>query len=276
VEINPEAAVKDLLPLAQNYLDSNVFQRVEAARSAATATMLSKPIDGVGLWSELSFRLRRPAGVLTGAIDKLLITRSDDGTWEVEIIDFKTNRIAMGERSVLRSVETVASPQLSQDESSNRVSRTSIDGSTSVAAQFAFDFESTVATQAVVAAAEDTTLTALVKAARDYQLQMQSYALAVRELLPSFEDARVRVTLHFLEPNVEFQLGEELLEPGACERVIDEAMLQIISSSQPTQFPVITAPHCRMCNFLRVCTAGREWLRAKADPQIPQIPQIRT
>src|SRR4030095_12416556 len=95
VEIDPEAAVKDLLPLAQNYLDSDVFQRVEAARSEATDHVLPKPIDGTGLWSELSFRLRRPTGVLSGAIDKLLITHSDDGAWEVEIIDFKTNRISI-------------------------------------------------------------------------------------------------------------------------------------------------------------------------------------
>ena len=262
VEINPEAAVKDLLPLAQNYLDSDVFRRVEVARAASTDAVISKPIDGAGLWSELSFRLRRPAGVLSGAIDKLLITHGDDGVWEVEIVDFKTNRIAMGERSVLRSTETFAPQQVIQNSSFGDRGRPS-SGSTPAAAQFAFDFESAPVNEAVVAAAEDATLTALVKAARDYQLQMQSYALAVRELLPSFADARVRVTLHFLEPNVEFQLGEELLDPAACERVIDEAMLQIIRSSAPTEFPVVPAPHCRMCNFLRVCSAGREWLKGK-------------
>ncbi len=31
VEIDPEAAIKELLPLAQNYLASDVFKRVEAA-----------------------------------------------------------------------------------------------------------------------------------------------------------------------------------------------------------------------------------------------------
>ena len=260
VEIDPEAAVRDLLPLAQNYLDSDVFRRVEAARSEATDHVLPKPIDGAGLWSELSFRLRRPAGVLSGAIDKLLITRSDDGTWEVEIIDFKTNRISISERSVLRSVEKTSAAAADSVGPSVAVAAPVAE---SGAAQFAFDFESSVAAQAVVAAAEDATLTALVKAAHDYRLQMQSYALAVRELLPSLANARVRVTLHFLEPNVEFQLGEELLEPAVCERVIDEAMMQILSSSEPAQFPVVPAPHCRMCNFLRVCTAGRDWLKEK-------------
>ena len=262
VEINPEAAVKDLLPLAQNYLASDVFRRVEAARDTTTEVMLSKPIDSTGLWSELSFRLRRPAGVLSGAIDKLLITQGDDGVWDVEIIDFKTNRIAIAKRSVLRPTESLANQQLVENSSLGDRRRTSSDRSTpATAAQFAFDFESAPVDQAVVAAAEDATLTALVKAAHDYQLQMQSYALAVRELLPSLANARVHVTLHFLEPNVEFQLGEELLDPEACERVIDEAMVDIMSSTAPTDFPVIPAPHCRMCNFLRVCTAGRDWLR---------------
>src|SRR6185369_10740674 len=223
---------------------------VETAQAFATEAVSSKPIDHAGLWSELSFRLRRPSGVLSGAIDKLLITQGDDGTWEVEIVDFKTNRISIGERSVLRSGEPVVQ-NLGFD------GRSSKSGSnpTSAAAQFAFDFESTPPPPIVAAAAEDATLTALVRAAHDYQLQMQSYALAVRELLPALDNARVRVTLHFLEPNVEFQLGDELLDPAACERVIDEAMLQIICSSEPAQFPVLPAPHCRMCNFLRVCSA---------------------
>jgi hypothetical protein len=38
--------------------------------------------------------LRRPLGVLNGIIDKLLITHSATGDVEIEIIDFKTNRIA--------------------------------------------------------------------------------------------------------------------------------------------------------------------------------------
>jgi hypothetical protein len=41
---------------------------------------------------------------------------------------------------------------------------------------------------------------------------------------------------------------------------IDEAMLRIISSADPLEFPVKPAPHCRACNFLRLCTAGRHFL----------------
>jgi ATP-dependent helicase/nuclease subunit A len=91
VEIKTDEAITDLLPLAQNYLSSAVFERVERARAELAAT---DPLSGgfSGLWSELSFRLRRPLGILTGAIDKLLITKSASG-FDVEIIDFKTNRI---------------------------------------------------------------------------------------------------------------------------------------------------------------------------------------
>ncbi len=91
---------------------------------------------------------------------------------------------------------------------------------------------------------------------------MQAYALAVRELMPELVKAggELKVTLHFLDPNLEFHLTKDLLEPGACERAIDEAFLQLISSREPDEFPVRPATHCRMCNFLPICTGGREWI----------------
>ena len=101
---------------------------------------------------------------------------------------------------------------------------------------------------------------ALRTTSEDYELQMQSYALAVRELLPSLEDVKIRVTLHFLEPNVEVHLADELLAPSQCEAAIDAAMLRIVSSSDPGDFPVKPAPHCRACNFLRLCAGGRDFL----------------
>ena len=207
VEINFEAAIKDLLPLAKNYLASEVFQRINAAPEG-------------NLSSELSFRLRRPLGILYGVIDKLLISNSS-----VEIIDFKTNRIP--------GAKTTA-PQPK-------------------AAQFAFNFE---------IPSETTFESALQSTTEDYQLQMQAYALAVQSLLPSLAGKNLRVTLHFLEPNVEVHLPDELLEPARCEAAIDEAMLRIISAGTPEHFPVKTAPHCRMCNFLRLCNAGRDFLSA--------------
>ncbi|HEX5884892.1 MAG TPA: PD-(D/E)XK nuclease family protein, partial [Pyrinomonadaceae bacterium] len=222
VEINFEAAIRDLRPLAKNYLASEVFKRVEAAPKVSG----ERPSGEIGLWSEIGFRLRRPLGILFGVIDKLLITRSPDGGLQIEIIDFKTHRIT--------SAKT-PEPQ------THRV--------TSKKGQIAFSFEDPGRTKAVHTAAED------------YERQMQAYALAVRELLPSVGDGKLSATLHFLEPNIEVHLAGELLEPVRCAEAIDEAMQRSIYSSDPADFPVKPAPHCRMCNFLRVCTAGKEWVR---------------
>jgi ATP-dependent exoDNAse (exonuclease V) beta subunit len=227
VEINSDAAIKDLLPLAQNYLVSDVFKRVEAAPKVDGST---RPAGDTGLWSELSFRLRRPLGILYGVIDKLLITRSPEGVLEIEIIDFKTNRITR---------DKTPAPEKAKE------------------AQFSFDFDvSTKQTASMNAALQTTT--------EDYQLQMQAYALAVRELLPALSESKIRVTLHFLDPNVEVHLSDLLLEPARCKAAVDEAMLRIVSSADPVQFPVKPAPHCRTCNFLRLCAAGREFLSASA------------
>jgi CRISPR/Cas system-associated exonuclease Cas4 (RecB family) len=233
IEIDSEAAIRDLLPLTKNYLASDVFHRVESARKVSDI----KPAGEAGLWSELSFRLRRPLGILSGIIDKLLITQTPEGWFEAEIIDFKTNRIR------------VDIPVIVQEPLSKKKRLRS--------PQFAFDFEPEPEPPPIDAATNN-----LIEiTARDYQLQMQAYAHAVRELVPSLANSKIRVTLHFLDPNVESHLSDELLEPARCARAIDEAMMRIVTSADPAHFPVKTAPHCRMCNFLRVCTAGREYLR---------------
>ena len=235
VEINPEAAIKDLLPLANNYLASEVFARVERAREQdkSTSALPGEP----GLWSELSFRLRRPLGILSGIIDKLLITQTPEGWFEAEIIDFKTNRIRVDVPAVVY-----------EPPAKRRRARS---------AQFAFEFEPEPEPPALDVATNNI----IEITARDYELQMQAYAHAVRELIPSLANSKIRVTLHFLDPNVETHLSDALLEPARCARAIDEAMMRIVTSADPSHFPVKTAPHCRMCNFLRVCTAGREYLR---------------
>ena len=225
VEINPEIAIKDLRPLARNYLASDVFKRVEAVPKHSA----EKPTGEAGLWSEIGFRLRRPLGILFGIIDKLLIARSPDGALEIEIVDFKTHRIMAAKSSA------PPEPRPTRVSPKNR--------------QIAFSFEDPARAKAAHTAAED------------YELQMQGYALAVRELLPSLAASKLRVTLHFLEPNVEVHLADELLDPARCAHAIDEAMQRSIYSSDPADFPVKTAPHCRMCNFLRVCAAGKEWVR---------------
>ena len=102
-------------------------------------------------------------------------------------------------------------------------------------------------------------------AASDYQLQMQAYALAVSDLLPALvaKGGLIKVTLHFLDPNVEFHLPSELLSRDACARAIDAIMMDIVASHEPAEFPLRPALHCRMCSFLSICRGGRQWLRAR-------------
>ena len=164
----------------------------------------------------------------------------------IEIIDFKTNRITYDKSVVLR------------DPPAPRI-RTPKGG------QFAFDFEDEPPPKPVNR--HPSLEEALKLAAEDYQLQMQAYALAVRELLPSLSRGKIRVTLHFLDPNVEVHLADELLEPARCEQAVDEGMQRTIFSSDPANFPVKTAPHCRMCNFLSVCEAGKKWVAENWAPE---------
>ncbi|HYR77156.1 MAG TPA: UvrD-helicase domain-containing protein [Pyrinomonadaceae bacterium] len=268
-EIDPEEAVLDLMPLAENYLASEVFQRVKAldrfnAESAnpQSAIRNSKSLSP-GLWSELRFRLRRPWGILTGTIDKLLITPAADGNGiDVEVIDFKTNRFSrqvVPQENRARSAAVTAGGR-GELKTENR----------SQPAQGLFDFESVpedVASEGNKTSTDsEVSFTAQAEMlARDYQLQMQAYALALRELLPN--EVRVnslRATLHFIEPNLEVALAPELLEHDTCVRIIDYAMLQIAAldgTLDAELFPPLPATHCRMCNFLELCPAGREGLR---------------
>ncbi len=98
--------------------------------------------------------------------------------------------------------------------------------------------------------------------ASDYELQMQAYALAVLELIPRLvhSESNIKVTLHFLEPNVEFHLPQAMLAPDSCSQAIDKAMMQLISSREPEHYLVRPAQHCRRCSFLRICTAGSQWM----------------
>jgi len=292
VEINVEEAIAELMPLAQNYLSSTVFERVERARLSelpasaggsgklpafaggsseprALAGGSSRPGGEVGLWSELSFRLRRPLGILTGAIDKLLITPSADGKGlDVEIIDFKTNRLRGRTTASTSSLGPRASrPPSDQDApviDAGAKMRARRPRSQYAVEQIAFDFNIPVATSKESPISELTIEDQIRIAASDYQLQMQAYALAVGELMPSLSPpgSSIKCTLHFLEPAMEIRIDSQLLSYDACTRAIDEAMMSIVSSVAPGEFPFRPAAHCRMCSFLGICPAGREWVRS--------------
>jgi ATP-dependent helicase/nuclease subunit A len=290
-EIDTEQAVHDLMPLARNYLASDVFKRVTAAERVNDRSDKSKfqtpnsKLSSSGLWSELRFRLRRHLGILTGTIDKLLITPAANGDGvDVEIIDFKTNRFRAKKDKSERRPAVVASTSSGA---------TGVIQSGWQSAQGFFDFESpspaTAPSAPAVSLAEQ-----IDGAARDYRLQMQAYALALRELLSvrtrsgpgspsgqpawgagsdgiaevseqeSFNLRSLRATLHFIDPNVERSVPAPVLEPETCARAIDEAMMAIASldgTLDAEAFPPLPATHCRMCNFRELCVAGQNWLR---------------
>jgi hypothetical protein len=273
-----------------------VFQRVTAAHrftgeSADAKFEIRNPqASSPGLWSELRFRLRRPQGILTGTIDKLLITPSVSGEgFDVEIIDFKTNRFRSTSKPNAKLAQTAAATVPIVPAKPAVAFRAE---TRSQPAQALFNFETVeeelpahVPTSADVSHPEpQLSISEQAKTvAHDYQLQMQSYALALRELLgvstgsgsdqitksSSEEPLRInslRATLHFIDPNVEISLPAALLEKETCANGIDDAMLSIAARDGTLAadlFPPLPATHCRICNFLELCPAGREWLRVQ-------------
>jgi len=259
LQVDADAAVSDLLPLAQNYLKSDVFRRVKAVartsvgeKSDEVHRLKSVP-QSPGLWSELRFRLRRPLGTLTGTIDKLLITRAKNGI-DVEIVDFKTNRFARVSEQVMRK-RAIAT-----------ISTTTSGSTVGPRGQAAFDFEAVGEDASLVGepSRQQSLDEQIDNAARDYRLQMQAYAIAFRELLP--RDVRInslRVTLHFIQPNVEKSLAAKLLDPETCAGAVDQAMSQLVSldgTIDVEDFPPLTDSHCRTCSFLDFCSAGQDWV----------------
>jgi ATP-dependent helicase/nuclease subunit A len=290
LDIDVELAVQDLLPLAEHYLASDVFRRVQVVQQLAGDQKLEParaPQSSPGVWSELRFRLRRPLGVLTGTIDKLLIQPAANGDgFDVEIIDFKTNRFRQSrvaaKTSAAQASANIFSPSPPAEiglggEGAVRptptVNPSPRAGKGSIAAQASFDFETAPEPPinlehggADARLPVETSLEAQIQqTAHDYQLQMQSYALALRELLPAdFKIASLRATLHFIDPNVESVLPDEFLTETVCVKAIDEAMQAIVAldgSLDAERFPPLPAAHCRICNFLELCPAGKEWLR---------------
>jgi ATP-dependent helicase/nuclease subunit A len=278
-DIDRAEAVRALLPLAENYLKSDVFKRVADMSRIDLEdpnSELRTPHSAPGLWSELRFRLRRRLGILTGTIDKLLITPAANGNGvDVEIIDFKTNRFAAVSKNADRTRAKAAA------------SRSTVVGTRQVAkvesstGQGSFDFESSFEEEVVeevetidTSEAAPSISEQIQSTADDYQLQMQAYALALRELFQS--DApkinSLRATLHFIDPNVEISLPSLMLTEEICARTIDDAMTTIAlldGTLDADQFPPLPATHCRICNYRDMCPAGREWLRARTLSPAP-------
>ena len=255
-DIDEVEAVRALLPLAENYLRSDVFERVSRllkTNGEHGPVSIGDPKSLPGLWSELRFRLRRDFGILTGTIDKLLLTSAAAGAIDAEIIDFKTNRFP-GDAKIGSSRAQPATAGVTKTAMVQPGKPAAVQG-----VQGLLNFETVEPRDASLQDRINAT-------AADYQLQMQAYALALRELLPGKINLRsLRATLHFIDPNVEVALDTALLDQRSCTRAIDGAISRIAeldSTLDAEQFPPSPATHCRMCNFLDLCPAGREWLRS--------------
>jgi hypothetical protein len=293
-EIKPQQALSDLLPLAQHYLSSEVFQRVSHAsriNAEDSQSAIRNPQSEPGLWSEFRFRLRRPLGILTGTIDKLLITPSAEGVGvDVEIIDFKTNRFRPPATPSAAEPRAAAAVTASLPASSATATRRAEIGSQPKQALFNFEVVKEEAGEEVITTGDVLPLEPQLSiseqaenVARDYRLQMQAYALALRELLryrtgsssdrvkdsTSEQPLKIntlRATLHFIDPNIEISLPAALVDQETCARAIDDAMLSISKldgTLEADLFPPLPATHCRICNFLELCPAGRDWLNLR-------------
>ncbi len=219
-----EAAIRSMIGLADNYVKSDVFKRIDAARADELLG------DEKRVYDERKFVIRRPLGSLSGTMDKIILSGASDSTNKtVEIIDFKTNRFPK---------RKVASNRKKARQTSERalfegMSASDLDG----------DLQREIE-----------------EAATDYILQMQAYALAARELIPNLVD--LRVTIHFLDPDIESAPSKEILEYDLCARAIDNAMAALLSSASD-HYPTRVAEHCNFCNFRRLCPDGQAWVRAQ-------------
>jgi hypothetical protein len=248
-EIDPNRALKELRPFAENYLSSGVRDRIENARAehSSSADVFQKSEDFAflaqspvpGVYSEQRFRLRLPRGVVTGTIDKLLVTGKPGSDLTAEIIDFKTNRFNP-------RVDSLA-PKPALKYKSKQASDST--------PQLAFDFDQK---------ADVTFDSEVASSVSDYQLQMQAYALAVRRLTSGVE--HLKVTLHFLDPNLEVTLPDQLLREEACIAAVEETIETLSDRDAPGDFPPAPAAHCQNCRYLELCPPGRAWLGGTISP----------
>ena len=143
---------------------------------------------------------------------------------DVEVIDFKTNRI------VTTDSPGPASEQLETD------------------GLLPFDVP-------IGAAEIDALSDQINELGQLYVLQMQCYALAVRLLTPEIEG--FTATLHFLDKDREHRIQPSMLELSACETAVDGMMRKMAAAVDLEDFVPRPGDHCRRCSYLSICSAGR-------------------
>jgi hypothetical protein len=70
-------------------------------------------------------------------------------------------------------------------------------------------------------------------------------------------------------------MDADLLSPDESRDAIDAGMMDIISSRDPSQFPVRPAGHCQMCNFLGICSEGRESVRGAKRTTLGHVQAVK-
>jgi ATP-dependent exoDNAse (exonuclease V) beta subunit len=233
IEVDRSTVLRALRPLALNYSRSQVFERIESER---TALLNRDAGNGYGVFSEKPFILRRLHGLLKGTIDKLIVSPSSTGSGvDVEIIDFKTNRIDVSFESET-SESNFDSDGLLPFELPHKPSKAEL------------------------------VKNRVEELARLYVLQMQCYALAVRLLIPEINE--FKATLHFLDKDQEYHVASSQLEISVCEAAIDRIMTMLNRKMNFEDFVPHTGGHCRRCGYLAVCPSGRLAVNKEAETAI--------
>ncbi|OYT73194.1 MAG: hypothetical protein CFK52_02720 [Chloracidobacterium sp. CP2_5A] len=105
--------------------------------------------------------------------------------------------------------------------------------------------------------------TELAEKVAEYRLQLQTYALALWELIPEMKEARA--TLHFVAPDRAFALPPEQVSREAAIRAVGNAVrdLTAIRTFAATDFEAKPGARCLACRYAAVCAdAIREELGA--------------
>jgi CRISPR/Cas system-associated exonuclease Cas4 (RecB family) len=89
-----------MLPLAKRFASSAVFERIEHERSVnaeGQGSPLAFGADKERVFSERKFLLRCAEALVSGTVDKILVSLTPKAESSFEIIDFKTDRIRPAE-----------------------------------------------------------------------------------------------------------------------------------------------------------------------------------
>lgn len=98
-------------------------------------------------------------------------------------------------------------------------------------------------------------------AAGRHRLQMQTYALAARALVPGCVSVEARLVFLAAGPDEEFAFDAADLTERAAGRAVEAAVAALSESlDRPESFPAFPGRRCESCRFSDVCAAGTRHL----------------